>query len=386
VFAVRTIAVIALICGLGAGVVEAGGGASAATTKPLSIGLVEMIDAQHGYALSGNSITNSHRLLWTTDGGHIWRDTGPGGTRMRASSPVSIIGGKMRVFSTTINGHMFAVERSDDGGTTWHRSLPFQDRHGAPAIAQPFAIDRRHLYVAVQEGAAAGSSSEALFMSSDSGHSWRFTSRTGFNTSAPGLLPFGCDKNGFGFATSRRGWAGGYCAGGRPFFYRTDNGGRTWRQQALPAPPQCACETSAPRFFTPRDGVLSINGFTANGGGNPFTRLYWTSDGGAHWKGSSPPAGRTNRIAFTDEKTVWLTAQAPGNLRTPFDHLVRTTDAGATWQTTKLRFDASNYLLDPISATTAFAAPADYLTHAILVTRDGGRSWRKVATLLAAAP
>ena len=54
-----------------------------------------------------------------------------------------------------------------------------------------------------------------------------------------------------------------------------------------------------------------------------------------------------------------------------------------TWQTTKLHFDASNYLLDPISGTTAFAANTDYLAHTILVTRDGGRSWKTLFTVLA---
>jgi photosystem II stability/assembly factor-like uncharacterized protein len=383
VFALRTVVVMALAAGLGAGVVTAQGEARMAATQPVSIRLIEMLDADHGYALSGKGITNSHRLLWTTDGGHIWRDAGAGDSRILASSPVTIIGTKTRLFSTTLSGDRFAVERSDDAGITWHRSLPFRDSHGAPAIAQPFAIDKRHLYVAVQEGAAAGSSGEALFTSSDGGHSWKFVSRTDPSGRAPHLLPFGCDKNGFGFATSRRGWAGAFCAGGQPFFYRTEDGGHTWRRQALPAPQQCACETSAPRFFTPRDGVLYVNGFTANGGGKPFTRLYWTSDGGEHWKGSVPSVGRTARIVFSDEKTVWLTAQKRGDLRAPFNRLGRTTNAGASWQTTKLHFDASNYLLDPISGTTAFAASADYLSHTILLTRDGGRSWKTVVTGLA---
>ena len=330
VFAVRTVAVIALISGLGAGVVagvvEASGEARAAATRPVAIRLIEMIDARHGYALSGNSITNIHRLLRTNDGGHIWRDAGPGGRRIFASSQVTFIGSKTQFFSTTLSAHRFAVERSGDGGITWQRSLSFQDSHGAPAIAQPFALDEHHLYVAAQEGAAAGSSSESLFTSSDGGHSWKFISRTGFNSNAPLQLPFGCDKNGFGFATPSRGWAGAYCAGGRPFFYRTNDGGHTWRQLGLPAPKQCACETSAPRFFTPRDGVLYINGLTTNGGGKPFTRIYWTSDGGKHWNGSSPPVGRTNRIEFSDAKTVWLTGQIPGNLRAPFNWLFRTTE------------------------------------------------------------
>jgi photosystem II stability/assembly factor-like uncharacterized protein len=374
VLAVRIVAVAALVLALG-GV----GKASTSATRPVSLRLVEMLDARHGYALSGNGVVNGWRLLQTADGGHVWRAA----AAVSASSPVTIVGGKTRFFSTTLGKDTFAVERSDDGGGTWHRSRPFRDAPGPAAVGRPFAIDGRHLYVAVGEGAAAGSSSEALFTSSDGGRTWRFATRT--STTNPHLLPFGCDKNGFGFATPTRGWAGAYCAGGRPFFYRTDDGGRTWRPQVLSAPQQCACETSAPRFFTSRVGVLFIDGFagfTANGGGQPFARVYWTSDGGEHWRGRGPAVGRTNRIAFSGDKNVWLTGQKPGNLRAPFDRLFRTTDAGATWQTTKLRFDASNYLFDPISGTTAFAAGSSYDATSMLVTRDGGRSWRKVATVL----
>lgn len=368
--AIRVVAVIALVSVFGGAAA-----ASSVTTRPVSLRLIEMLDAKHGYALSGNGVVNRYRLLQTTDGGHLWRAAAP----VSASSPVTIVGAKTRLFSTTLGKDTFAVERSGDGGRTWRRSRPFRDAIGAAAVGRPFAIDERHLYLAVGEGAAAGSSSEALFTSSDGGRSWHFRTRT--STTDPRLLPFGCDKNGFGFATPTRGWAGGYCAGGRPFFYRTDDGGRSWRRQALPAPQQCACETSAPRFFTSRIGVLYVDGFTTNGGGKPFARVYWTSDGGEHWRGSGPAVGRTNRIAFSGPRRVWLTGQQPGNLRAPFDRLFRTTDAGATWQTTKLDFDASNYLLDPISGTTAFAAGSSDDATSILVTHDGGRSWTTIPTV-----
>jgi photosystem II stability/assembly factor-like uncharacterized protein len=90
---------------------------------------------------------------------------------------------------------------------------------------------------------------------------------------------------------------------------------------------------------------------------------------------------RSGRIVFADSQTVWVTGQAPGNLAAPFNLLFRTTNAGASRRTTKLRFDASNYLLDPISGTTAFAASTDYLAHTILVTRNGGRTWKTAVTV-----
>jgi photosystem II stability/assembly factor-like uncharacterized protein len=322
-------------------------------------------------------------VLRTQDGGGSWTDITPGRGTYRATSPLTI-NGQTLLFSTRVRRGRFAVERSSDGGRTWHQSLPFSDSVGSPAAGQPFSIDSMHLYMAVNEGAAAGSSGQALFTSSDGGRSWRLMSRTqnGSNPRA-NELPFGCDKDGFGFATPQRGFAGGYCAGGLPFFYRSDDGGRTWRRQQLPVPQQCACETTAPTFFSPNVGVLSVYGFDGNGGGKPFLRVLWTRDGGAHWAGSSPRVGRASRPLIVDANTVVVSGQAPGNLRAPFNRLFDSADAGVHWAAQRLPFDAENYQLDPINRETIFALQTVLGTHSIAVTHDGGQSWRSIRTFLA---
>lgn len=259
------------------GAAASGGTANRAAPRPVALHWLEMVDSEHGYALSGNP--NAYRLLATRDGGHLWKDITPGHGRYRSTTPITIAG-SLRLFSTRLREGVFAVERSDDGGRTWHLSLPFRERHGAAAAGQPFSIDGKHLYLAVGEGAALGSSGQALFASSDSGHSWHVGSETAQPTGSAkpkrGQLPFGCDKSGFGFATPSRGFAGGYCAGGLPFFYRSDDGGRNWQRQLLPVPRQCACETTAPTFFTPSVGALSVSGFAGNGSGKPYLSVLWT--------------------------------------------------------------------------------------------------------------
>jgi photosystem II stability/assembly factor-like uncharacterized protein len=279
------------------------------------------------------------------------------------------------MFSTTLRRGVFAVDRSDDGGRTWRESAPFRDAHGQGAGA-PVVVDARHLVVAVDEGAAAGSQAQALYASGDSGRTWRFVSRTDATGRRAGALPFGCDKRGFGFATPTRGWAGGYCAGGPPFLYRSDDGGRTWRRQRLGGVPQsCGCETSAPRFFTPASGALFVAGFASNGNGRPFVRVFWTTDGGAHWRGSSPRAGRTPGVSFANARSAWVAAQPPDNLRAPFDRLFVTADAGRHWRTAKLPFDAQGFQLDAVSANVAYATSG---TAQIRRTVDGGRTWQTI--------
>jgi photosystem II stability/assembly factor-like uncharacterized protein len=360
----------------------AGAGVTQRTAGPrIALRWIQMIDTARGYALSGEN-TDAYQLLSTTDGGRRWTNVTPGGGTIHPSGPLSILG-QTRLFSTKLKQGVFAVERSDDAGRTWRQSLPFRDAHGS--AGQPFALDAAHLFLAVDEGAAAGSQGEALYTSSDGGHRWQFISRTMWNNPRRGSLPVGCDKSGFGFATPTEGWAGGYCPGGPPFFYRTDTGGRTWHRQPLPAPNQCACETSAPLFFTANLGALSVTGFTNSGSGKPFARVLWTRDRGIHWRGSDPPGGRVEDVSFADMQSVWIIAQKRGNLRSPFDLLLRTDDEGTHWQTIKLPFDAADYRLDALSATDAYGFKVTPTSNTIIVTRNGGRTWQTIRATLNSA-
>jgi photosystem II stability/assembly factor-like uncharacterized protein len=121
-----------------------------------------------------------------------------------------------------------------------------------------------------------------------------------------------------------------------------------------------------------------VLGFTTNGSGRPFARVLWTHDAGTHWRGTDPPLGRAQQVSFADARSVWVTGQRRGNLRAPFELLVRTDDAGRHWRTSTLRFDAGNYSLDAVSATVAYGFRVADSSGTIVVTRDGGRTWRTI--------
>jgi photosystem II stability/assembly factor-like uncharacterized protein len=351
----------------------AGAGATA-TPPPLAFRWIQMIDYAHGYALTGQDV---YDLLWTNDGGHSWSNVTPGKGTIHPSSTLSIFG-STRLFSRKLGPHTFAVVRSNDAGRTWRQSRPFADPHGQGA-GQPYAVDPGHLFLAVDEGAAAGSQSQALFTSSDGGEHWTFASRTEWNHPAPGSLPVGCDKNGFAFTTTSRGWAGGDCAGGPPFLYRTIDGGKTWRRQRVAAPINCACNTTTPAFFGPSVGTLAVTGFPASGGGAPIARLFWTHDGGEHWKNSATlSTGRVEQVSVANAHDVWITSTPRGHLRTPFNRLIRTADGGLHWQATNLPFDAGNYRLDALSKRTAFGVEVAAVSNTVVVTHDGGRTWTTI--------
>jgi photosystem II stability/assembly factor-like uncharacterized protein len=362
-------------------VIATGTGASAgAAGRPVSVQSLLMLDPAHGYALGG--LYPAYRLLRTSDGGGTWRDITPDGGRMRPAAAPTVVGGVLLIV-TQPHAHTFVVLRSGDGGRTWQRSRPVRFAHGLGPwpIAGP---DARHLFLALDEGAAAGSQGEALFASADGGRSWHLRTSTSVATVVPRGLPFGCDKNGVGFATAARGWAGGDCAGGRPFFYRTDDGGRTWRLQRLIGLGNCQCDVSAPTFFTPRDGVVTVVGAFETTQFEPVARVYWTRDGGLHWRGSRAPWGRAGLAAAVAAPGVaWVATTRRGTIRAPFNRLYRTADAGRSWQSTTLSFDAQYYRFDVVDATHAFAYKAASAATTILRTNDGGRTWRRIHTAVA---
>lgn len=329
-----------------------------AAAPPPFIQSVQMADARVGYLIGGRQTSIVMRLYRTTDGGRTWSDVTPGDPL----APPTTAGPRVVYVPVRVHGRI-VVERSSDGGASWRASAPIRD-HSPAGPAQVLRVDDRHLFLALGEGAAAGSSAQSLWRSSDGAQTWRFVSRTGSPTvpRRPGVLPFGCDKTGVGFATPTRGWASAACAGGPAFLYRTDDGGRTWRPLRLAGLSRCNCNVSPPVFANARDGAFGVSGYPQTGG-RPVLRVYWTSDGGAHWRVTLPPAGRVGIPQIVGGRTAWVTRGK---------RLLRTTDAGRHWRVTALPFDG---VLDPIGATTAFALVGQ---HTLWRTADGGRSWRRV--------
>lgn len=342
---------------------------------PPFVWYLRMADAQVGYAVGGRQTDRVLRLYRTADGARTWTDATPNGGTAHPVGPPTTVGRTVVFFPTMVHGAV-VIERSADGGRTWRASAPICDGSGAgPGPVLP--LDARRLYLPIGEGAAAGSSAQSLWRSDDGGRTWRFVSRTQ-TTGPPGrALPFGCDKTGVGFATLLRGWAGGACAGGPAFLYRTDDGGRTWRPLRLAGLDRCACDVVPPRFFGAR-GVFSVDGFPDAGPTRALDRLYWTSDAGAHWRASFVPAGRIGPRSVVDGSTAWVTGTPRGSVAKRFERLFVTTDAGRHWRAVRLPFDAAGYQLDAVSATVAYAYGGIGVRTSLLRTTDGGRSWRRV--------
>jgi photosystem II stability/assembly factor-like uncharacterized protein len=342
---------------------------------PAFVWFVQMADADVGYVVGGKQTDRVFRLYRTADAGRSWRDVTPNNGTAHPVGPPTAVGRRIVFFPSKLHGAI-VIERSTDGGRSWTASAPIHDRRGG-GPGQVVVLDARHLYLAIGEGAAAGSSAQSLWRSGDDGRTWQFVSRTQATGPSRGALPFSCDKTGYGFATLRLGWAGGACAGGAAFFYRTDDGGRRWRSVQLAGLGACACSVSSPRFFG-RRGVFTVEGFPDAGPQRVIDRIYWTSDGGLHWRFTVPPAGRIGPQSLVDGRTAWLAGTPRGNIRARFNRVYVTTDAGRHWRVATLPFDAQNYQLDAVSGTDAYAVGGPSLRASLFRTSDGGRTWRRV--------
>jgi photosystem II stability/assembly factor-like uncharacterized protein len=334
---------------------------------PQLISSLVMVGPHSGLAVGGKQTETSLGLYRTADGGRTWSVV-PG---IHPTNTPSVTRGV--VFVPVRSGY----ERSDDGGGTWQKTTLPRTGRGNPAGVQ--LLDAEHAYATLDLGAAAGSSGESLYRSADGGRTWQFVSTTHTTSTPAGSLPFGCDKDGYGFSSILRGWAGGYCAGGRAFLYRTRDGGRTWRYVGVPGVGRyCACETSAPRFSDARNGAFSVVGFAGNGTAKPITRIYWTRDGGRRWRATGVPVGRGGPVTFLGPRTAWVPGTRPGVIRPTFDRLARTTDAGRHWTVIRLPFNLQGYRLVPVTARIAYAISEVTLRTVLRRTDDGGRTWRVV--------
>jgi len=129
-------------------------------------------------------------------------------------------------------------------------------------------------------------------------------------------------------------------------------------------------------------------------------RLYWTSDNGANWKEIMPPLDAGDRLGgifFLDPSRGWITINRPGLE----SHLVSTTDAGATWaRKTTIPVLPKDYgvevpegfSMSTSAGTAEFVDPIDgwmdvsfagetmnSRSSFLLVTSDGGQTWKHVA-------
>jgi photosystem II stability/assembly factor-like uncharacterized protein len=340
-------------------------GPGTVVTSP-AISSLSMMDANNGWAISGPYVVR------TLDGGVTWYNVTPpdiasiGGTFFRNTNNGWFIG-------TIQSTNAIALFRTTNGGSTWasYNNIPFtqgymqflNDLNGFVLAGQPSGMQKH----AVQ-----------LYQTMDGGATWtlRYANDP---TQSNDTLPFGGHKNGMGFRDLTTGWVGGdYPVNGYVYLFKTTNSGVSWVEQSLPIPAgyeSAFMGTTAPKFFTPKDGVLPV--WMTAGPGHRDLFLYTTHDGGTTWSISSSFAENSyNADIISIQDTIsW---DANGFFRV-------THNSGASWSqiTPNVYFGDVIPAMDFVSAATGWVTTWDLNgNHALYRTFDGGATW----TLLNGTP
>jgi photosystem II stability/assembly factor-like uncharacterized protein len=329
-------------------------------------------------------------------------------------------------FSQNLGGGVQGIELTNDGGASWTNVTPpgLAVTGGANWINATFALSATKAWVAyggveknpqtllytgdagrrwtkvgvlpnygcvpqfvtrsqgtctAYEGAL-GSMTIVIYRTANGGASWRriFDDHAeGLSgRSAPGSLPFGCDKR-VEFTSVTRGWALFWCNGGFASIYETTDGGVTWIDRPATPPstplPSGSVFTGTPVLRGARGAVAFAGGensivYVTRDAGRSFTPVYppgkvrswyvdvvtpliWrlacqdtilgTDDGGKSWftvadDATRPIAGEryapsSPDIVFANHRQGWLTWSSGNG-----DLLMRTTNGGRNWKTVEV--------------------------------------------------
>lgn len=281
--------------------------------------------------------------------------TGPASAQWRAEGPVAGTVNDLAVdptnpdtlYAGTAGG---GVWRSTDAGRTWEQPSGDLTNYTVEWVEVDPA-DPARLWAAVDQRGPS-----AMFRSTDRGASWkRVTDRVQGelgNLHAVGQrVAFAPGKPGTMFVPSTN------------LHYRTEDGGKTWRDFRVPNQDAYAF---AVHPSDPRVVLAAGRGETLN--------LSRSTDGGKTWRqtGSGLAQNSIRRIFFdpADPAVVWAVG---GTFRTVF----RSTDGGDEWETLELPIGGTDEVFDlsPAPGTGTLWAATE---GGLLRSADRGASWQRV--------
>ncbi|HEX5324200.1 MAG TPA: hypothetical protein VFW40_10465 [Capsulimonadaceae bacterium] len=355
-----------------------------------------MTDEHTGWAIAVHG--DDYAIVHTTDAGRHWKRVSPSGfspaahgDTVYADEPgidLATFGMKdawtARVYGSQ-NALQLFVWRTTDAGLHWSTAkIPVSDTFG---LFLKF-VDSRHGFLLATSDAAMGHEGKRFYRTSDGGKTWRMVSDGFPGHSTRGALPFAGFPTGMSFHDAQNGWVG---MSPRRYtevtLFQTRDGGKTWRQQAVPMPAMFHkgnydCDTDAPFFFSDgRQGALVLRFTQNNWEGVGVSR---TQDGGMHWIEPQLVSTKERSVEFSPDGSGWITVPDQKSL-------VQTQDGGRNWKQ-----EPTDALLTSLISNAEKEAHLDFVSRKVgwalvknegfgndsvelLLTQDSGRHWRRLA-------
>jgi photosystem II stability/assembly factor-like uncharacterized protein len=283
--------------------------------------------------------------------------SGGGAGRRRGIGGVGSAGG----VTWAISGRGFWL--TTDGGRAWrHARLPHLARGGvADGRADPIANIADVQFVDRRDGWVSTTGRSGIYRTTDGGRTWSVLRVPGCRDScANARISFLDARHGFALTALRRGEQ----------LFRTADGGETWQLVSRPA-------VGGPiSFLNGRDGFLVepqlVMGLVPAEPGV----LFHTSAGGRTWAREAVPPYDMQLPFAAFGRNLVVSAFRKDQVTGVPETIYASADAGDHWK-------AHSVPLPVTAGLTSFSAASPdtwYLsaTRKLLVTRDGGRSWRTI--------
>ncbi len=356
---------------------------SAAQDRPAGVvtGVVDLISPRLGLVGTGPIDGGPGRagLELTTNSGRTFTSIGPK-TSLNTEPDSIFFLDRDHGWFATFNVVTLAetVYRTADGGRTWRSSAaPGHNDAGGATDQLQFLTSKLGYLTDIWPTAPA----EFLYRTTDGGATWHLLARTQFTQSGhrkglPGLGRVVFQPGG------KIGWLGGALFD--TAFFRTADGGHTWRKVKLTAPrgalfglPSVTGRTVTEPVTTERLHGVSIV--------SASLRVYTSTNDGAAWTLTSMATGAASPAcqgplptSFPAGSRPWLAAVRGG-------HVLAYRQAGRRWIGHVTPAPVSRGLCGPDSITGAGTATAWLVTptrsgnaEQLYGTRDGGRTWRRI--------
>jgi len=329
---------------------------------------LNMFDELNGWAVGESEI------LRTNDGGVTWYNvTPPDMVEVGYSVDIFILDNdhawvQVPDFEEFPNSGM--LYRTSDGGLTWgNSSVPF-------SRGDLNFVDTRNGWMLADLGVGAGSNAVAVYQTTNGGANWEQTYTNDPNVpGAADSLPLGGLKSDLVPLDMKTAWITGVIyAPGEVYLYRTDDGGRNWKEVPVTLPAEVedfelGIDRDQMKFVSARDGFIAVR----ISGDSTQTAVYVTEDSGNTWAvPSTPLEGAGASVFLSPEEAVIYNGE----------QFYVTHDAARTWVTVSpdIAFGETFAGMEFVNTSSGWVISLDPTTNhrSLYRTMDGGTTWTPV--------